>query len=107
METLIALALLILAVWIGIWAFGLALKLFVTLAIGLIIGMVARAILPGGRSLGLFATAVAGIVGSMIGGFLGNNVLHVQGFFATSALSVACAGALIALWAPRNRLPRP
>lgn len=107
METLVALALLVAAVWIGIWAFGFALNLVVTIGVGLIIGMIARAILPSERSLGWFATAVAGVVGSMIGGYIGHNILHVNSFLATTALSIASAGALIAIWAPRNRLPRP
>ncbi len=107
METLIALVLLVAAVWIAIWAFGLALQLVVTMVVGLLIGLAARAILPGGQSLGWFATMVAGVVGSTLGGFIGRNILHMDGFLATTALSIACASGLIALWAPRNRLPPP
>lgn len=107
METLIALALLIVAIWIGFWLFGMALQLFVTVLVGLLIGLAAKAILPGGRSLGWLGTTVAGIVGSMLGGFVGRNILHMDGFLMTTALSVACASGLIALWAPRNRLPPP
>lgn len=37
---------------------------------GLIVGLIARAILPGRQSLGLVATILLGIVGSFVGGFL-------------------------------------
>ncbi len=39
--------------------------------IGLIIGLIARAILPGTQSLGLILTAVLGIAGSFLAGFAG------------------------------------
>jgi uncharacterized membrane protein YeaQ/YmgE (transglycosylase-associated protein family) len=39
--------------------------------IGFIVGLVARAILPGTQSLGFFLTAALGIAGSLIAGFLG------------------------------------
>ncbi len=40
--------------------------------IGLIAGLIARAILPGNQSMGLLATTVLGCVGSLIGGLLGS-----------------------------------
>ncbi|CAN5886645.1 GlsB/YeaQ/YmgE family stress response membrane protein [soil metagenome] len=39
--------------------------------IGFIVGLVARAILPGTQSLGLILTAVLGIAGSFLAGFAG------------------------------------
>src|SRR5262245_61984327 len=39
---------------------------------GLIIGFLARAIMPGKQSMGLVATGLVGIIGSFIGGFVGN-----------------------------------
>ncbi len=39
--------------------------------IGFVVGLVARAILPGTQSLGLILTAVLGIAGSFAAGFLG------------------------------------
>ena len=41
------------------------------LVVGLIAGAVARLLVPGRDPMGLFATAILGIVGSFIGGFLG------------------------------------
>jgi uncharacterized membrane protein YeaQ/YmgE (transglycosylase-associated protein family) len=40
--------------------------------IGLIAGLIARAILPGRQSMGLIATALLGIVGSFVGGLIGS-----------------------------------
>lgn len=39
--------------------------------VGFIVGLVARAILPGSQSLGLILTAVLGIAGSFAAGFVG------------------------------------
>ncbi|MCT1386366.1 GlsB/YeaQ/YmgE family stress response membrane protein [Brachybacterium sp. p3-SID1565] len=39
--------------------------------IGAIIGLIARAIMPGKQSMGLGLTIVLGVVGAIVGGFLG------------------------------------
>lgn len=39
--------------------------------IGLVVGLIARAILPGTQSLGLILTAALGIAGSFVAGFAG------------------------------------
>ena len=75
---------------------------------GLIVGFLARAIMPGRQSMGLVATALIGIVGSFIGGVVGNLVsgaplfeLHTSGFIGS------ILGALLVLfvmgWAGRRR----
>lgn len=40
--------------------------------IGLIAGLLARAILPGRQNMGLLATTLLGIVGSFVGGLVGS-----------------------------------
>jgi uncharacterized membrane protein YeaQ/YmgE (transglycosylase-associated protein family) len=40
--------------------------------IGLIAGLIARAILPGRQSMGLIATTLLGMVGSLVGGIIGS-----------------------------------
>jgi uncharacterized membrane protein YeaQ/YmgE (transglycosylase-associated protein family) len=40
------------------------------LIVGLLVGGIARLLLPGRDPMGLFATAAVGIVGSFVGGFL-------------------------------------
>lgn len=43
---------------------------------GLVVGFLARAIMPGTQSMGLIATALLGVAGSFIGGFLVALVTH-------------------------------
>jgi uncharacterized membrane protein YeaQ/YmgE (transglycosylase-associated protein family) len=42
--------------------------------VGFVVGLVARAVLPGTQSLGLILTAVLGIAGSFAAGFIGQAV---------------------------------
>ncbi|GMU04440.1 GlsB/YeaQ/YmgE family stress response membrane protein [Corallococcus caeni] len=42
------------------------------LVIGLVAGLIARAIMPGNQSMGLIATTLLGIAGSFVGGFVGS-----------------------------------
>lgn len=40
--------------------------------VGFVVGLIARAILPGADHMGMLGTTVVGIVGSIIGGYLGH-----------------------------------
>jgi len=42
------------------------------LVIGLIAGLLARALMPGNQSMGLLATTLLGIAGSFVGGLIGS-----------------------------------
>ena len=42
------------------------------LLFGLIVGLVARALMPGRQSLGVLATTLLGVAGSFVGGIIGN-----------------------------------
>jgi uncharacterized membrane protein YeaQ/YmgE (transglycosylase-associated protein family) len=42
------------------------------LVIGLLAGLIARALMPGNQSMGLIATTLLGIAGSFVGGFVGS-----------------------------------
>jgi uncharacterized membrane protein YeaQ/YmgE (transglycosylase-associated protein family) len=46
--------------------------IIVLIIVGFIVGLIARALLPGRDSLGFLGTVVLGIVGSFVGGFLQN-----------------------------------
>ena len=69
---------------------------------GFLIGLIARAILPGADSMGFIATTVLGILGSLAGGFIGGLIskpaegskFHVAGFL----MSVVGAVVLLLLW---------
>ena len=41
------------------------------LVVGFLVGLIARAVLPGVDQMGLIATTLVGIVGSLLGGFIG------------------------------------
>jgi uncharacterized membrane protein YeaQ/YmgE (transglycosylase-associated protein family) len=45
-----------------------------SLIIGLIVGAVARALMPGRDPMGCLATALLGIGGSIVGGFIGTTI---------------------------------
>ena len=82
------------ALIIGIFIAGTVLSVISQLIIGLLIGGLARFILPGVHPMGWFATALCGIVGSLLGGMLAHHVFHTQGW-RESALNVLCAMGVI------------
>jgi uncharacterized membrane protein YeaQ/YmgE (transglycosylase-associated protein family) len=68
------------------------------LVFGLIVGFLARAIMPGTQKMGMVATMVLGVIGSFIGGFLGALVTDSRVTdFNTAGLIGSVIGALIAL----------
>lgn len=57
---------------------------------GLIVGLIARAVMPGRQSMGLVATALLGIVGSFVGGLVASLIyggrvfeLHTAGIIGS------------------------
>ncbi|MGH9094205.1 MAG: GlsB/YeaQ/YmgE family stress response membrane protein [Acidimicrobiales bacterium] len=76
---------------------GLALWAFLsTVVVGLIIGAVARLVIPGAQPIGLLATILCGLSGSILGGFLGQHVFGV-GRFATVLLEIVVAAVAVLL----------
>ena len=69
------------------------------IVIGLLGGAIAKAILPGKQGGGWLATIVLGIVGALLGGFLGGALLGVKydRIFSFQGLITAIVGALIVL----------
>jgi uncharacterized membrane protein YeaQ/YmgE (transglycosylase-associated protein family) len=73
-----------------------------SIIVGFIIGLIARALVPGAQHLGFLATSVLGIVGSLVGGLLGRLIskpregaaFHPAGFF----LSIIGAIVLLLIW---------
>ncbi len=96
---LLALILLLLLGWLVV---GLALKLLWWALIGLVIGALARLVLPGKQSIGLLWTAGAGIAAALLGGIVAH-ALDLGGFLQF-VLAVALAAALIALLSGSRRL---
>jgi len=74
------------------------------IVVGLIVGAIARAIFPGRQPMGWIGTALLGMAGSLVGGFLSSlfrhgtlRVFHVGGFTAS------VIGALLLLWLVSRR----
>ena len=42
--------------------------------VGFVVGLIARAVLPGSQNMGLLMTAILGIAGSVVAGFIGQAV---------------------------------
>ena len=65
--------------------------------IGFVVGLIARAVLPGEQKLGIILTTVLGIVGAVVAGFAGQALgLYQQGQAAGFIASVV--GAVVVLW---------
>ena len=67
---------------------------------GFVAGLVARAVLPGSDRIGCIATVAVGIVGALIGGFLGEALLEDEVEFASWSLKsflLSVAGAMVLL----------
>lgn len=79
---------------------------------GLIVGLIARALLPGRQNMGLLMTMVLGIVGAVVGGFLYSLVQGAPSEpFSLSGNAwhgwiVAILGAVLVLWAYLSLYPR-
>lgn len=70
--------------------------------LGLIVGLIARAIVPGRQPMGWIATAALGIVGSYVGGTLGSVLFPPHHFDIhppiKHAFLGAIVGAVVLLW---------
>jgi uncharacterized membrane protein YeaQ/YmgE (transglycosylase-associated protein family) len=74
---------------------GLALWAVVsTVIVGVVIGALARLIIPGTQPIGVLATVLAGLSGSIVGGFLGQHVLGVDRL-GTILIEVAVAAVVV------------
>lgn len=69
------------------------------IVLGLIAGAIAKLILPGRQGGGWIITIVLGIVGAILGGFLGNLLFGVElgTFFDIRTWLLAIGGALVVL----------
>ena len=67
------------------------------LVVGLIVGAIARLLMPGRDSIGIIGTIVLGIVGSFVGGFLQNLIEYHKASFHTFHM-VGIIGSIIGAW---------
>lgn len=69
------------------------------LLLGLIAGAIAKLIIPGRQGGGWISTLILGVIGALLGGFLGGLLFHFdyQGFFHLGSWIVAIVGAIIVI----------
>lgn len=65
------------------------------IVLGLVVGLVARLIVPGRQPLGWIATAALGILGAYVGGTLGSLVFPPHLFTITPPIKHSFLGALV------------
>lgn len=72
---------------------------FAFLILGLIAGALAKLILPGRQGGGWFVTLLLGVVGAMLGGWLGSLIFGVglEAFWDLSTWLLAIGGAIVVL----------
>jgi len=85
----------ILLIVVGSAVVGLALNLLWWALIGVVIGALARLVLPGRQTIGLLATAAAGVGGALLGGIIADAV--GVGSVLQFVIAVAVATGLVAL----------
>jgi uncharacterized membrane protein YeaQ/YmgE (transglycosylase-associated protein family) len=70
-----------------------------TLVVGLIVGAIARWVLPGAQSMGWIMTALLGIGGSIVGGFFSSLIWKSpDGKFHPAGWIMSILGAVVLLW---------
>lgn len=67
--------------------------------LGLIAGAIAKLIIPGRQGGGWLSTLILGVVGALVGGWLGGLIFHVDytGFFSLQSWIIAIVGAIIVI----------
>ena len=69
------------------------------IVLGLLAGAIAKAIMPGTQGGGWLATLVLGVVGALLGGFIGSAIFDIglDTFWSLETWIVAILGALLVL----------
>jgi uncharacterized membrane protein YeaQ/YmgE (transglycosylase-associated protein family) len=70
-----------------------------SVVVGFFAGLIARAVVPGADSMGFIATTAVGIVGSLIGGFVGNLIKKPEAGakFHPAGFMMSIVGAVVLL----------
>jgi uncharacterized membrane protein YeaQ/YmgE (transglycosylase-associated protein family) len=78
---------------------GMLAFIVVLVIIGLIVGLIARLLVPGRDNIGILGTIVLGIAGSFVGGFLANLIEYhkVEDHFRTVGIIGSILGAVVLL----------
>jgi uncharacterized membrane protein YeaQ/YmgE (transglycosylase-associated protein family) len=80
------------------------------LIIGLVAGFIARALVPGRQAMSVPQTILLGVIGSLIGGFLGHFLFHHGGGFVQPSgwigLIIGSVIALLLYLSSKNDTPK-
>ena len=76
------------------------LHLIWSVIIGFIVGLIARAVMPGVDHLGFWMTVLIGIGGSLVGGFIGSLIKRPANgqMFHPAGFIMSIIGAVVLLW---------
>lgn len=97
---IVGLILLFVALFVALPLLGMAVWAVISAAIvGLVIGGLARLIVPGRQPIGLVATGLLGLIGSIVGSFIGYHVLAIGAF--SILLEIGIATAAVAVYTSR------
>lgn len=95
MGLILTLAIIVIALFVlGAVVGGLA-NILWTLLVGLVIGAVARLVVPGRQAMGWLSTMLAGVAGALVGGVIASAIGWET--LGTLVLSIISAAALVAL----------
>jgi len=69
------------------------------IVLGLLAGSIAKAVMPGAQGGGWLATLVLGVVGALVGGFIGSALFDIslEHFWSLQTWFVAILGSLVVL----------
>ncbi|MFC6268751.1 GlsB/YeaQ/YmgE family stress response membrane protein [Frigoriflavimonas asaccharolytica] len=70
------------------------------LLFGLIIGALAKLVMPGNQNMGWLLTIILGIVGAFVGGFIGSNLLGIGedgNMWDIGSIAMSVLGAILVL----------
>lgn len=96
MPLLVGILVLVLALLVGGALLGIALNLIWYLLVGLVVGGLARLVVPNTGGMSLLATALAGIGGALLGGMVADELFD-WGLLGSLVASVAVAAVLVAI----------
>ena len=71
--------------------------IILALVIGLVAGLIARAVIPGKQDLGIVATIVLGVIGSVVGNLLAGLLLRGELQFVLGGWWASILGAIVVL----------
>ncbi|MCK9514508.1 MAG: GlsB/YeaQ/YmgE family stress response membrane protein [Ottowia sp.] len=71
--------------------------LLTTIVIGFVVGLIARALMPGRQGMGIILTTLIGMGGAVVGSY-GGQLLGLYGPGQTAGWIASVIGAMILLW---------